>query len=141
MEQKTEIRGDQIRIYRSLVGIYLKIVALFLIVFSLGYWARLVGIHDPTFAFDSMPPHWQAAIASLVVLQPIAALGLWGHSRWGIVVWVLVIAIEFVMYGLFPSLFGTANRLLMFYAVCLLCYFASSGLIMLLQFRHTQHAP
>ncbi|MGI9351628.1 MAG: DUF6163 family protein [Rhizobiaceae bacterium] len=100
----------------------MRVVASVLLVFSASYWALLVGISDSATRFDSMSTSWQLAAASLVVLQPVAALGLWGGWRWGVVMWVFVAAIEFTMYGIYPDIFGEANFLLIFHAVGILAY-------------------
>ena len=100
----------------------MRVVASVLIVFSASYWALLVGITDNTIRFDSMSTGWQLAATSLVVLQPVAALGLWGGWRWGVVIWIFVAAIEFTMYGIYPDTFGEANFVLIFHAVGILAY-------------------
>ena len=100
----------------------MRVVASVLIVFSASYWALLVGITDSAIRFDSMSTGWQLAATSLVVLQPVAALGLWGGWRWGVVIWIFVAAIEFTMYGINPDTFGEANFVLIFHAVGILAY-------------------
>lgn len=76
---------------------------------------RVVGFSNPEIRFDTMPLHWKLTAATLSVMYPIAALGLWGLFRWGIVIWFLTAAIELLMYVVYPDLFGSANTLVLFH--------------------------
>lgn len=100
----------------------LRVVAFFLLLFAIGYWSQVVGLGDQALRFDVAPNHWRVASVALLVLQPVAALGLWGASRWGVTVWLMTIAIEFAMFAIYPSLFGERPTLLMFHAVCAVFY-------------------
>ncbi len=102
--------------------ILLRLVALLMLAFSVGYWAKLVGLSDAAVRFDTLPNAWKVAATALVVLQPVTALGLWGGWHWGIVLWILVALIEFSMYGLNPAIFGQSNMLLVFHAAGLATY-------------------
>ena len=73
--------------------ILLRIVSMLLLAFSVGYWSKLIGLADAEVRFDTLTTAWKIAATSLVVLQPVAALGLWGGWHWGIVLWVLVAVI------------------------------------------------
>ena len=102
--------------------ILLRIIAMLLLAFSVGYWSKLVGFADAGIRFDTLPVAWKIAATALVVLQSVAALGLWGGWHWGVVLWVLVAVIEFAMYGLNPAIFGEADLLLIFHATGLAAY-------------------
>jgi hypothetical protein len=92
----------------SLYRIFLRVIALFLILFAIQYWMRLTGFFDGAdFRFDTMQPHWRYAASALAVLFPVAALGLWGGYSWGVVVWLIAALIELLMYLWFRDLFGT----------------------------------
>jgi hypothetical protein len=92
----------------SLYRIYLRVIALFLILFAIQYWMRLTGFFDGAdFRFDTMQPHWRYAGSALAVLLPVAALGLWGGYSWGVVLWLIASLIELLMYLWFRDLFGT----------------------------------
>lgn len=41
-----------------------------------------------------MPVHWQFASATLAIVYPIALIGLWMYSLWGIVLWCIAAFIE-----------------------------------------------
>ena len=76
MEHRTEIKDRGEHGITRLISLYLQMVALVLLFFSIGYWTKMVGIADPAQSFETMTAPWQAAIAALVILQPVAALGL-----------------------------------------------------------------
>lgn len=122
MEHRTEIKDQDERNHRRLLGVYLQMIALVMLFLSIGYWSKVVGIADPAISFETMSVPWQTSVAALVILQPVAALGLWGNARWGIVVWALVILIELTMYGLYPTIFGEADRLVLFHLISFATY-------------------
>ncbi len=94
-----------------LFGIFLRLVAVSCLWFGLRYWGMLVGFsYRGQGRFDLLPPAWKAASASLAVVFPVAAVGLWLQVSWGPVIWILAAAIEIAMHEAFPSIFG-ANRL------------------------------
>jgi len=85
----------------------LRVVAVYCLFFGILYWARLIGLYPgPLWRFDLMPVEWQVAAATLAVLFPFAAIGLWMLASWGPVIWFLCAAIESTMYAGFPALFG-----------------------------------
>ncbi len=84
-----------------------RIVAIYCLIFGVFYWVRLLGIYDgPLWRFDLMPVHWQFASATLAVLFPVAAIGLWMMVSWGPVIWIVAAAGEIIMHYGFPELFG-----------------------------------
>lgn len=99
----------------GLMNFFLRVLAIVFICFSVLYWIRLVGIADPEVRFDTMPIHWKLTSTILSVFFPIAALGLWGLFRWGIVIWFLVASLELFMHLGYPQLFGNANSLVIFH--------------------------
>ena len=102
----------------------LRFVALVLIGLSLSYWLRAIGYFDgPDFRFDTMPTYWKVVSSLLCVLLPVAALGLWGPSSWGVVLWIITVAIELVMYGVYPELFGQKDILLWFHISSVTAFF------------------
>lgn len=84
-----------------------RATALACLLYGIGYWVRLLGFFEgPEWRFDLMPVYWQTAAASLAVLFPFAAVGLWMLASWGPVVWFICAVAEIVMYGFFPHLYG-----------------------------------
>lgn len=103
--------------------LFQRIVGVFCLLSGLKYWTLLLGIHGGEFwRFDLMPVYWQAASASLAVLLPVAAVGLWMPNAWGAVVWFVAAASEAVMYYGFPELFGRQPFVLATHAMTVLLY-------------------
>ncbi|WP_139413216.1 DUF6163 family protein [Bartonella mastomydis] len=74
---------------------YLRFLALICLGLSIFYWIRLVGVFPGIlWRFDLMPWQWQFASAILAILYPIALIGLWMYSLWGIILWCLAALIE-----------------------------------------------
>lgn len=84
-----------------------RIAGLALFAIGVGYWVRLVGVFPgPNWRFDLMSVEWRAAASMLAVLCPVAGVGLWMASSWGVVVWVLVATVEIVMHTALRRTFG-----------------------------------
>ncbi|MEO0329638.1 MAG: DUF6163 family protein [Pseudomonadota bacterium] len=107
--------------------IFQRVIAAFLLIFAIKYWFVAVGLGDEALRFDNMSNAWQAVMSILLVMQPVAALGLWGGFKWGIVVWLITAVLECVMYGFYPAIFGTATLLLIFHTVCVV-FFATAAI-------------
>ncbi|WP_375665566.1 DUF6163 family protein [Bartonella sp. TT121SHDZB] len=74
---------------------YLRFLALICLVLGIFYWIRLVGVFPGIlWRFDLMPWQWQFASAILAILYPIALIGLWMYSLWGILLWCVAALIE-----------------------------------------------
>ncbi len=103
--------------------IFLRMVALFLLIFTVQYWMRAIGLYEgPEVRFDTMQTHWQIAVAVLSVLLPVAALGLWGLFSWGVPVWIIAATIQLGMHLGFADLFGVQRLTAAFHASSLLVY-------------------
>ncbi len=93
--------------------IFCRLMAALALIAGLGYWMRVTGMSsEPAARFDLYTPEWRALTAALSVLFPVAALGLWLATRWGLVVWVIAVFIEVVAYGLWSGVFGSRPALL-----------------------------
>ncbi|MGF7157689.1 hypothetical protein GGR09_001052 [Bartonella heixiaziensis] len=56
---------------------------------------RLVGVFPGVlWRFDLMPWQWQFLSTTLAIIYPIALIGLWMHSLWGIVLWCIAASTE-----------------------------------------------
>ncbi|WP_375608359.1 MULTISPECIES: DUF6163 family protein [unclassified Bartonella] len=74
---------------------YLRFLALICLVLGIFYWIRLVGVFPGIlWRFDLMPWQWQFVSAILAILYPIALIGLWMYSPWGIILWCIATLIE-----------------------------------------------
>lgn len=103
--------------------LFLRVIAIFCLVSGLKYWVALVGFFDyPPWRFDLMPLHWQLAATSLAVAFPVAATGLWLAVSWGPVIWAFAAAVECVMYGLYPLLFGNEPLIVGLHAAVAVIY-------------------
>ena len=108
-----------------LLVILRRMIALFFLVFTLVYWARIVGMFPGTETrFDTLSQHWQVASVILAVAMPVAALGLWGLFSWGTLSWLAVIAVELTMYVGMPEKYGHPQYVIWFHLACLASYIA-----------------
>lgn len=121
-------KRDQGLIGAALV-VFKRMVALFLIVFALGYWARITGLWPGGgLQFDTMPEHWRIASTVLAVMLPVSALGLWGQFSWGTISWLLTVSIELVMYLGLPERFAGGREVVWFHLAAMIVYFALKAL-------------
>lgn len=97
------------------MNLFLRILALIFICFAVRYWILLVGALDNEVRFDTMQNHWKIVATFFSVFYPVAALGLWGLFRWGIVIWFLTAGLELAMHVLYPQLYGELNSLVVFH--------------------------
>jgi len=77
--------------------------------FCLGiyYWIRLAGLFPgENWRFDLMGWQWRSLSASLAVLYPVAACGLWLQSRWGFILWLASAGAEIFCYLFLEHLFS-----------------------------------
>jgi hypothetical protein len=87
--------------------IYMRIVALLLLVAGLVRACQILGITPDGTTFSDLAPAWRAGAATLLLVDLFAAVGLWIGAVWGPVMWAVALAIEVSMYTLFAELFGT----------------------------------
>ena len=107
----------------TLETVFARAIALALLAFAISYWMRLTGFFNgPENRFDTMSEHWRIASASLSVLLPVAALGLWGRFSWGMVVWFLAVIQEVAMHTWFTQLYGRADLIVGFHLVTLFVF-------------------
>jgi hypothetical protein len=107
-----DLRGDALQPSALEIGFiwYYRLISLYCLLFGIGYWTRLIGYHEgAAWRFDLMPYYWQVASASLAVLYPIAAIGLWMTASWGPVLWVFCAGGELIMFLGLSEMFGTHN--------------------------------
>lgn len=103
--------------------LFLRVVAFGCLVSGLQYWMRLIGFSDAgAFRFDIAPSHWQFAMATLSVVMPVAAVGLWMEVSWGAVIWVLAAGMEIAMHHGLPQWFGQKPLILPLHALVAVTY-------------------
>ncbi|WP_254473992.1 DUF6163 family protein [Bartonella sp. B1098] len=92
MKNSSHKRTSKIKL---IYNCYLRFLALICLSLSIFYWVRLVGVFPGIlWRFDLMPWQWQFASTILAILYPIALIGLWMYSLWGIILWCLAALIE-----------------------------------------------
>lgn len=85
---------------------YLSIISIVCLCVGAFYWLRLVGIFPGNFwRFDLMSQQWQLLCCSLAVLYPVSAIGLWMHSRWGVILWLVASITESISLTLYHQIF------------------------------------
>ena len=90
-----------------LMTLLLRIVSLACLWFGLRLWGDLIGYTSGgAMRFDLLSSDIQAANATLAVLYPVGAIGLWLRGPWGPVIWVAASAIEVAMHQVFQETFG-----------------------------------
>ena len=89
---------------RRLIVWLCRLCAVAMFAMGLFCWVRLVGVFDgPLWRFDLMPLQWRMATPALAVLYPVAGVGLWMLTSWGVVVWVVVALAEAFMAFALPA--------------------------------------
>lgn len=112
-----------------------RVVAGYCLLFGILYWGRIVGYSDMAgWRFDLMPVHWQVASATLAVLLPFAAIGLWMLASWGPVIWLICAGTELTMFLGFPGLFGE-NRPTVVAHLLTIALYCAFRLVLFLQRR------
>lgn len=90
-----------------LMTLFLRIVALGCLWYGLQLWGNLIGYSNGgTLRFDLLGTDMKAANATLAVLYPVAAIGLWLRGAWGPVIWTAAATMEVTMHQVFPETFG-----------------------------------
>ncbi|EJF85980.1 DUF6163 family protein [Candidatus Bartonella washoeensis] len=78
---------------------YLRFLALICLGLGVFYWMRLVGVFPGVlWRFDLMPWQWQFLSITLAIIYPIALIGLWMYSLWGIVLWSIAAFTEILAF-------------------------------------------
>ncbi|WP_175869422.1 DUF6163 family protein [Bartonella gabonensis] len=111
---------------------YLRFLALICLSLSIFYWIRLVGVFPGIlWRFDLMPWQWQFASAILAILYPIALIGLWMYSLWGIILWCSAALIEIIT--IYYSYFIYLPFVPLFYGILFLVFVILQIIILFLK--------
>lgn len=95
-----------------LMTLFFRLVALGCLWYGLRLWGELIGYSDGgTLRFDLLSADVKAAKATLAVIYPVAAIGLWLRGAWGPVIWTVAAGLEIAMHQFFPEIFG-ADRVI-----------------------------
>jgi hypothetical protein len=115
------------RIYlpELLMTILLRMVAAACLWFAFRIWSDLIGYGaEGALRIDLLDTDQQAAIATLAVLYPVAAIGLWLRGSWGPVVWTVAAIVEIARHESQPGSFANATPTLAMIASTVLLYLA-----------------
>ena len=108
-----------------LMTILLRMVAAACLWFAFGIWSNLIGYGaGGALRIDLLGTDQQAAVATLAVLYPVAAIGLWLKGSWGPVVWTVAAIVEIARHESLPGNLSTATPTLLMIASTTLCYIA-----------------
>jgi hypothetical protein len=111
--------------WRLLLDLFLRTLAIGHLVWSLWEWAAILGLVPPIFS-----PHQKALLPRLgatyffAALDPMAAVGLWFGSVWGIATWLVVTFARIVIHTGYAGLFGWTGPWTIVQAVTILVYVA-----------------
>ena len=90
-----------------LTMVYMRVVALLLLVAGLARACQILGITPDGQNFDDLTPALRASAVTLMLVDVFAAVGLWVGAAWGPVMWAVALAVEVSMYTLFSDIFGS----------------------------------
>jgi hypothetical protein len=91
-----------------LTVIYMRVVAMLLLVVGLARACQILGIvPEGADTFADLTPAMRAGAATLLLVDLLAAVGLWIGAVWGPVMWAVALAVEVSMYTLFSDVFGS----------------------------------
>lgn len=99
-----------------LMTIFLRMVAAACLYYAFVIWSDLIGYGSGgALRIDLLDTDQQAAVATLAVLYPVAAIGLWLRGSWGPVVWTVAAAVEIARHESLPS--GIAGAMSVFLVI------------------------
>lgn len=108
-----------------LMTIFLRMVAAACLYYAFVIWSDLIGYGSGgAFRIDLLGTDQQAAIATLAVLYPVAAIGLWLRGSWGPVVWTVAAAVEIARHESLPGSISAATPTLLMIGSTALVYLA-----------------
>jgi uncharacterized membrane protein YqjE len=97
----------KLTIAEILLAALMQLAAIGCLWLALKMWGDLIGYnHAGRMRFDLLSTDMKSAGATLALLYPVAAIGLWLRGSWGPVIWSAAAAIEIGMHELLPNVFG-----------------------------------
>jgi hypothetical protein len=90
-----------------LTRLYVRFVAMMLLMAGLLRACVIFGITLDGQNFLTLDMHWRAAILALVFVDLFAAVGLWIGATWGPVMWAVAVLVECAMYTILADRFGS----------------------------------
>lgn len=121
--------------WSTVLVLYLRLIAIILLIGGVIYWARIVGLTEwRGMWFWQMPVSVQAAVVFFAVLDLVAAIGLWLTVSWGTVMWLFRCACQILMHTAFSDLYGRRPYEISFYLLTIAIY----GLLFYLMDRESR---
>lgn len=117
-------------LYHRFHDLLLRTIAVALLALSAVAWLRIVGVGEVAdldigvagWRFDLMPTHWRVATLVMAVLGPVASVGLWMLSSWGVVLWLALTVFQLGVFAIFADRFEARPALASFHVICLLTF-------------------
>lgn len=101
--------------WRRRLFLFLRGVAVFLILEGVLHWSIIVGIGEGADThFATMPLAAQGAVVWAAIIDPIAGVGLWLRAGWAVVLWLLATLSQVILAAWAPA---GMTRLLLFTVV------------------------
>ena len=108
-----------------LTVIYMRVVAMLLLIVGLARACQILGIApEGAETFADLTPAMRAGATTLLLVDLLAAVGLWIGAAWGPVMWALALAVEVSMYTLFSDVFGSYPLRVLVHATLFLAFLA-----------------
>jgi hypothetical protein len=115
-----------------LMLLLVRIVAVGCLWYGLKIWGEIIGYSEGgALRFDLLTTDVKAAKATLAVLYPVAAVGLWLRGPWGPVIWGVMAAMELFMHQYHADIFGAEPVKMVAIAVTAVLYLVLRILIVL----------
>ena len=89
-----------------LSAIYLRVVAVLLLVAGLLRACLILGVTPDGTTFSDLDPAWRGGATALAIADLLAAVGLWVGAAWGPVMWAVAAIVEITMYTMLADIFG-----------------------------------
>ncbi|TBW39733.1 hypothetical protein EYW49_05600 [Siculibacillus lacustris] len=111
--------------WRVMHDVYLRLLAVVHLVWSLWEWAAVIGLVPPVFGVEqrAILPRLGATYF-FAALDPMAAVGLWFGSVWGTATWLVVTFARMIIHTGFAGLFGWTGPWTIVQAVSVVVYLA-----------------
>jgi hypothetical protein len=117
LEEQKEEKAD---FWDLLYAFILRVMSMMLIGVTLYYWLRVIGYFDgKEFLFATMSTHWKVASLMMAIFAPVAAIGLWMLSPWGVVIAIMLAIGNLLMFGFMSEFFGFHFLFFMIFLSCL----------------------
>ena len=101
-----EIANQNVRPSHTII--YMRVAAMLLLLVGIARACQILGIlPEGAETFADLTPAERAGATTLLIVDLLAAVGLWIGAVWGPVMWAVALAVEVSMYTLFSDIFGS----------------------------------